>query len=90
MATIQIWADKEDLKILERLKAFLEHEQEKMFEGKAWRMHKTYGERRTKKRIRRKIINDSYIYRLALDMFWQQNAKFVQDFEMGEEPEDYR
>lgn len=80
MPTLQVWVNNDDMDILRRLKAFFEYEQEREFEGRAWR--KSAGRR--KKRIRRKIINDSYVYRQALNLFWTENEQFVLDFEKRE------
>jgi hypothetical protein len=81
MPTVQIWINNEDMDVLRRLKAYLEYKQERDSEGKAWRMYTLAGRR---KRIRRKRINDSYIYRQALNLFWTENEKFVLDFEKRE------
>jgi hypothetical protein len=79
MPTIQIWINNEDIMTLKRLKAYLEYEQDERFKGKAWRWH-TYAGRR-ERRILRKRINDSYVYRQALDLFWNELERKVLDFE---------
>jgi hypothetical protein len=78
MPTVQIWINDEDMESLRRLKEYFEYEQDRDFEGKSWRVH-NIGMRR--KRIRRKTINVSYIYRQALNLFWCENEKYILDFE---------
>ena len=83
MPTIQIWANDNDFEDLRRLKKYLEHQVEKKFEGKAWRMSASYYSRgkRRRKRIRRPRINNSYIYREALKLYWLENEQHVISFE---------
>jgi len=36
MSLVQVWANKDDMEILRRLKAFIEHKVEEEFGDKAW------------------------------------------------------
>jgi len=78
MPTVQIWVNNDNMDTLRRLKAYLENEQDRHFEGKSWRMRSSLGRR---KRVRREAINESYIYRQALNLFWAENEERVIDFE---------
>jgi len=78
MPTIQVWATEDDMETLRRVKEFLEHQVEKEFEGKAWRMSPR---RRKRKRIRRPEMNYTYIYREALNLFWGTNEQQITAFE---------
>ena len=81
MPTIQIWVTDYDLGDLGRLKRYLEHQQEIVFEGKAYRMG---GRRGKRKRIRRDRINDSYVFREALHSYWREMEEEVTAFEKRE------
>lgn len=79
MPTIQIWVTDYDFEDLRRLKKYLEHKVEEEFEGKAWRWD--YGRRGKRKRVRPPKINDSYVYKKALNYYWLLNEKRVIAFE---------
>ena len=83
MPTIQIWVTDSDMEDLRRLKKFLEHQVEKEFGEKAWRLSASYYRRgkRRRKRIRRPRINNSYIYREALKLYWFENEQHVITYE---------
>jgi hypothetical protein len=91
MPTIQIWVTNEDMETLRRLITALENEQEEEFGGKAWRMSSPHmrggrprGRRYGRERIKRTKINQSYIYRKALNLYWSENEQRVTDFEKGQ------
>ena len=85
MPIIQIWVNSEDMETLRRLKELHEHQVEERFGDKAWRMSASYYSRgkRRRKRIRRPTINNSYIYREALKLYWFENEQYVIAFEKG-------
>lgn len=78
MPIVQIWANNDDMETLRRLKAYLEHEQEERFGGKAWRMSSR------RRRIRKEKINESYVYREALNSYWNEKEQAIRDFERHE------
>ncbi len=77
MPTIQIWATNQDMEDLRRLKEFFKHAQNEELGG---RHYITIAGRR-RKIIKRDKINDAYIYREALKLFWLENEKYVREFE---------
>jgi hypothetical protein len=80
MPTVQIWVTEDDYERLSRLKAFYDWEQEQRFDGREFILdsEKYHGRRR---RIRRKKINNAYIFREALKCLWLEKEEEIIDFE---------
>ena len=80
MPTIQIWVTDEDYRDLARLIEYIDDIQEEEFGDRAYLMGGRSGERR-RKRIHRKRINPSYVFKEAFRAYWFEHEQRVKDFE---------
>lgn len=83
MSTVQIWATSLDMETLRRIQEFLEYQQEEEFGDREYRLSESFrwrGKNR-RKRIKRKKITFSYIYREALNSYWNEHEEEIIKYE---------